>query len=85
MVEAMVEECVEEAVEIKVNDSAMTIVHEAVHQMSKSDPGFSSIKEIVRRQVSDIIKNNIELLTKRTMLEAELKLVCLMLCLMIAR
>lgn len=75
MVEAMVEECLEEAVETEVKDAAMAVVNEAVHKMSKTEPGFLSIKETVRREMSAVIQNNIELLTKKASLEAELKLV----------
>ena len=75
MVEAMVEERLEEAVETKVKDAAMVVVNEVVHNMSKTDPGFLSIKETIRREMSAVVQNNIELITKKARLEAELKFV----------
>lgn len=72
MVEAMVEECVEEAVKAQVESSAMTIVNEVLYKMSKTDPGFSSISETVKRKVSEFTDANITLLAHKSALEAQL-------------
>ncbi|KAK6001934.1 hypothetical protein QM012_002424 [Aureobasidium pullulans] len=72
MVEAMVEECVDEAVKAKVKDATMTIVNKVVCNMSKTDPGFSSIKDAVRRKMSQFTIANIHLLAGKRVLETKL-------------